>query len=286
MGQFGRCINIDCAHYDEEIEVEVGGEMVCPHCGQPLEPITGPDPGLPPDGLGLWKKIAIGVGIAAVLGGGGYGCYALLGGSDKAPATKVSLIKKLPTVPTTTKGGDGITNHGGESTTPPAAAATLNVSPSSATVKVGSTTRLKPKMSDGSVASDVVWNTDNAVVASVSADGVVTGHKKGATQITAKMGEQTVVVKVTVSEDKGKVVPPTSPTGGINLGYGIYRGESRNGQPHGHGTITYTRSHRIVASKDFVANPGDKFEGEFRDGMVSGGMGYWYHNGDITAVKP
>lgn len=280
MGQFGRCINIDCAHYDEEIEVEVGGEMVCPHCGQPLEPIE-KGPGIPPDSP-KWKKIAIGVGIAAVLGGGGCGLYALLSNGNKTPATKGFAID-MPKDTTTTKGG---TDDGGESATPPAAAATLSVSPSSATVKVGSTTRIKPKMSDGSVANDVVWNTDNAVVASVSADGVVTGHKKGATQITAKMGEQTVVVKVTVSEDKGKVVPPTPHTGGINLGYGIYRGESRNGQPHGHGTITYTRSHRIVASKDFVANPGDKFEGEFRDGMVSGGMGYWYHNGDITGVKP
>lgn len=74
--------------------------------------------------------------------------------------------------------------------------------------------------------------------------------------------------------------------GKINLGYGTYKGESKNGKPHGHGTITYTSSHKIVASKDFVASPGDRFEGEFRDGVVSGGIGYWYHDGDITAVKP
>ncbi len=74
--------------------------------------------------------------------------------------------------------------------------------------------------------------------------------------------------------------------GTVNLGYGKYTGDLKNGKPHGHGTITYTKSHRIVASKDFVASPGDKFEGDFRDGRVSGGMGYWYHDGDVTGVKP
>lgn len=75
--------------------------------------------------------------------------------------------------------------------------------------------------------------------------------------------------------------------GTINLGYGSYTGDLKNGKPHGHGTITYTATHQIVSSKDFVANPGDKFEGEFRNGNIEGGIGYWYHdNGEITAVKP
>ena len=75
-------------------------------------------------------------------------------------------------------------------------------------------------------------------------------------------------------------------SGSVNLGYGKYVGDLKDGKPHGHGTITYTKSHQIVSSKDFLANPGDKFEGEFRDGRISGGIGYWYHDGDITAIKP
>ena len=82
------------------------------------------------------------------------------------------------------------------------------------------------------------------------------------------------------------VVPPKNGFGSVNLGYGRYKGDLKNGKPHGHGTITYTRMHQIVSSKDFVAYPGDKFEGEFRDGRISGGIGYWHHDGDITAVKP
>lgn len=74
--------------------------------------------------------------------------------------------------------------------------------------------------------------------------------------------------------------------GTVNLGYGTYTGDLKNGKPHGHGTITYTRSTKIVNSKDFVASPGDTFEGDFRDGRISGGIGYWTHDGNQTAVKP
>ncbi len=73
--------------------------------------------------------------------------------------------------------------------------------------------------------------------------------------------------------------------GTVDLGYGTYTGELKNGKPHGYGTITYKKEHKIVSSKDFVAQPGDTFEGEFRDGRISG-LGYWKHDGNQTAVKP
>lgn len=81
--------------------------------------------------------------------------------------------------------------------------------------------------------------------------------------------------------------PVTNPTyGTVNLGYGTYTGDLKNGKPHGHGIITYTKSTKIVNSKDFIANPGDTFECDFRDGRISGGIGYWSHDGNQTAVKP
>lgn len=90
---------------------------------------------------------------------------------------------------------------------------------------------------------------------------------------------------------KDEVQPkPTTPQpqngrGTVDLGYGTYTGELKNGKPHGHGIITYKSSQKIVSSKEFVANPGDTFEGEFRDGKISG-LGYWEHDGNQTAVKP
>ena len=73
--------------------------------------------------------------------------------------------------------------------------------------------------------------------------------------------------------------------GTVNLGYGTYTGDLKNGKPHGYGTITYTKSTKIVSSKDFVASPGDTFEGDFRDGRISG-QGDWTHDGNQTVVKP
>lgn len=102
----------------------------------------------------------------------------------------------------------------------------------------------------------------------------------------------TMQPKVEVSEDKVQETPVSKqPTvidgyGKVDLGYGMYVGDLKNGKPHGHGTITYTSSHKIVESKDFIANPGDKFEGDFREGRISS-IGYWYHdNGEQTAIKP
>ena len=89
-------------------------------------------------------------------------------------------------------------------------------------------------------------------------------------------------------ETTGKKEPDTKIVNGrgtVDLGYGTYTGDLKNGKPHGYGVITYKTSHKIVSSKDFVANPGDTFEGEFRDGRISG-LGYWKHDGNETAVKP
>lgn len=82
-----------------------------------------------------------------------------------------------------------------------------------------------------------------------------------------------------------KTTPVLNGHGTVNLGYGIYTGDLKNGKPHGHGTIKYTQKHKIVSSQDYVANPGDKFEGDFRDGRIAS-MGYWYHDGNQTVVKP
>lgn len=89
------------------------------------------------------------------------------------------------------------------------------------------------------------------------------------------------------SEEKTIVEKPKNPKyGTVNLGYGVYTGDLKNGKPHGFGKIKYTKQHKIVSSQEYVAFPGDTYEGEFRDGRVSGSFGYWYHDGTQTAIKP
>lgn len=131
---------------------------------------------------------------------------------------------------------------------------------------------------------------DTAVVDTVKPQDTVTVKPQDTVSVeSVNTGKDTKENDKNGEEDKKKVKesdPIRDRYGTVNLGYGKYTGDLKNGKPHGHGTITYTKSHKIVASKDFVASPGDRFEGDFRDGRVSGGMGYWYHDGDVTGVKP
>ena len=99
--------------------------------------------------------------------------------------------------------------------------------------------------------------------------------------------ESAPVVEEPKVEEPAKVETPKvfNGKGTVDLGYATYTGDLKNGKPHGYGTLTYKKSQKIVSSKDFVANPGDTFEGEFRDGKISG-LGYWKHDGNQTVVKP
>lgn len=280
---FGGC---EKANADTIIEIPVidvvDGVPPCPHCHQnTLEELPPPPP--------VWKYVAIGAGVVAVLGGGGYGLYSAFGKSSP----------------------EGIMlNH------------------TQKTLFVGEKDTLKATITPEGCDGKLTWKTSMDGTLTV-ADGIVTANKEGKGNVrvvlegedgikavceyTVKVKDERVVepvgvddtsVESTATGDKGstegvKVADKNKNKGGgggpkvvkdgvgrVNLGYGSYYGELKNGVPHGHGTITYTRSTRIVNSKDFQAQRGDKFEGEFRNGKISGGMGYWYHNGDITAVRP
>lgn len=278
---FSGCKKADA---NEIIEIPVidvvDGVPPCPHCHQDtLEEI--------PEGTPWWKYVAIAAGAVAVLGGGGYGLYSAFGKSSP----------------------EGIMlNH------------------TQKTLFVGEKDTLKATITPEGCEGKLTWKTsvdgtltvaDGIVTANKEGKGnvrvVLEGEDgiKAVCEYTVKVKDERVVepvgvddtpVESTATGDKGstegvKVADKNKGGGGgpkvvkdgvgrVNLGYGSYYGELKNGVPHGHGTITYTRSTRIVNSKDFQAQSGDKFEGEFRNGKISGGMGYWYHNGDITAVKP
>lgn len=138
------------------------------------------------------------------------------------------------------------------------------------------------------------------IVAVLAAIGIGYGIWGGGNDTKAKKEEPTVVndtikkdsvavdtpkVKEPVKVDPKPIKKPLNGRGTVYLDYGKYTGDLKNGKPHGYGKITYTTTTKIVNSKDFVANPGDTFEGEFRDGRISG-QGYWTHDGNQTVVKP
>lgn len=132
----------------------------------------------------------------------------------------------------------------------------------------------------------IFWKSSDERILTVDEEtGVVKGVKEGSANVIAQgdVSGKTASVTVTITPAPVKSNPNY---GTVNLGYGTYTGDLKGGKPHGHGTIVYSTSHKIVNSADYYASRGDKFEGDFRDGRISGGMGYWYHNGDITAINP
>ena len=160
---------------------------------------------------------------------------------------------------------------------------TINIDSKNFSVQVGQTKQLKVKTEPEEYDEEVLWrSSDESVVTVVAEKGIVKGVKEGSANIIAYTSDSQLSSNVMVT-----VTPKTNPNyGTVNLGYGTYTGDLKNGQPHGHGTIVYSTSHKIVNSADYYAKRGDKFEADFRDGRVSGGIGYWYHDGDITAINP
>lgn len=159
----------------------------------------------------------------------------------------------------------------------------INIESKDFSVQVGQTRQLKVKTVPEEYDEEVLWRSSDESIATVDAEkGVVKGVKEGSANIIAYTSDSQLSSSVMVT-----VTPKTNPNyGTVNLGYGTYTGDLKNGQPHGHGTIVYSTSHKIVNSADYYAKRGDKFEADFRDGRVSGGIGYWYHDGDITAINP
>lgn len=128
-------------------------------------------------------------------------------------------------------------------------------------------------------------STKVAVPADTATADTATAAKTAETEKAEPEKAEPEKVKAEQKQPVSKQPAVKNGRGTVNLGYGKYTGDLKDGKPHGYGTITYTDNHKIVSSKDYVALPGDRFEGEFRDGRISG-IGYWYHDGQTTAVKP
>lgn len=166
------------------------------------------------------------------------------------------------------------------------------------TMQEGTTRQLSFEVRPAKHAENLKAVSSDPGIATVKSSGLVTAVKAGKVRITL-MGEISGVsasIEITVTEkesgtngNNGKSAAPKKPVyskGKANLGYGVYDGELKDGKPHGYGILTYTEAHQIVSSKDYIAQPGDTFEGNFRDGKIAGGMGYWRHDGKVTPIMP
>lgn len=269
---WGICTNLDkdgngnpCPNCKskEKLKLSIRDEFVCPECGEPLTKVKGPSG---PD----MKKIGIIAAVVLVLVGSVFGISKCTSCSNKP--------QKLP-------GGDKLVED-------------LAVANDVLSIKEGETAALGLKVSPANYEEEITKESSTPDIASVDGDSIK-AHKAGKAVITIKtaMSGKTATIDVTVIAkpvDDGEESKPGdggddpkddgNGWGKVNLGYGIYEGYRKNNKPHGHGTIRYTTPHQIVSWKDFTASPGDTFEGEFRDGKITG-MGYWKHDGNVTAIQ-
>lgn len=243
-----------CAKADAQEIIEIdsietlSGTPECPHCHQQtLEEV---------EAGGSKKKMimiisAVVVAVIAVVI-----CILLFGNGPKKKRTKVNMASKPQT--------EAVTKDGKES------ADDVENSETADDIELsgaGTPAIEKPGLDAA---------TDGKPVPGKPVEGTETSAAKEPAKEKTKTAEKSGTTKTTTAKNGH---------GTVNLGYGTYTGDLKNGKPHGHGVITYTKQHKIVSSKDFVANPGDTFEGDFREGRISS-IGYWTHDGNQTAVKP
>ncbi len=301
----GICINVGgrCpkALSREKQEADVTN-FKCEHCGGELREFkgsTGPD----------WKKIAIiGTAAAALLGGGAY--FAFSGGGESITLNKttasvfegdVDTLKAIvkpedagytlrwasnnPDVATVDNGV--VTFHlkgnvkigvqvnenkelkafcdyivDGEDII---LANWIKFMDGNQTLKVGETKQLSLDCDPGDANESVEWTSSNPDVVMVE-HGKLTAIALGTVKITAttKIGKKTDNIQVVVKSE-GTNPPP------VKLDYGKYIGESKNGKPHGQGSLVYTKEHIINKHdvKKRKAQPGEYIQGQFVNGEIT-----------------
>lgn len=256
MAKKGKCVNIDCDHYKEEIDIQAGEEFECPYCHKPLAEVEGKGKDSKKkkkdDGNGLnWKLIG---GIAAavlVLGGLGYGGYALYDSHQKSEQEKAELQAKAE------QQAEELRNKQRED----------------------SLRAVQEAEDAAATAEEEARRADIVAQAQQKADSIIEANEKlldekakkirddAKTVINAQLtslrtASQTLqyenialidTMEVAINEAWKNADKPASTGGGsgkVNLGYGTYEGPTKGGQAHGvGGTIKFTRSYSIDLKK-------------------------------------
>lgn len=194
----------------------------------------------------------------------------------------ITALKKVKNATITVKLGDSpnvtayckVTVTDGGAPPPPTLVETLSINEPSTTLKVGEKKAFTYNALPQDHAENITWTSSDESVAKVNTQtGEVTAVKAGTATITVQTDTSGKSANVVVTVKKEPGPGPIE----IDLGYGIYNGSTNSaGQPHGSGTIRYYTPHKIVESKDYVAQRGESVTGTFRDGKLQ--TGQWYKN--------
>lgn len=246
----GKCVNImRCQKAkNREIQDVDKANFVCEECGRPLVEVNqGPTPPkpnggrttTPPASSTPWVLI-IGIIVAvALLGGGGY--YAYTTGLFSSGVDEEESAGENPAAWISIMEGENIS------------------------MKQGETKLLSLDCDPGDANDGVTWTTSNEDIVAVSNNGELTARSSGKAivTVTTNVFKKTDEIQVVV---KGGTNPPP-----VELDYGKYTGESKNGRPHGQGRLVYTKEHIINKHdvKKRKAQPGEYIQGQFVNGEIT-----------------
>lgn len=135
----------------------------------------------------------------------------------------------------------------------------------------------------------VTYASDDESVAVVTSSGVVNALKEGTANVTVtaqpKRGEPLVAVCQYVVKKEPEVKKTDNVVNGnLNLGFATYKGDVKNGKPHGNGTMTFKKRQMIPGTYDVQAYPGEQVIGVWRDGNINLGTLY-QTNGNRVVIK-
>ena len=247
--------NCDKADSREPQEIKSGEQFICEECGKKLIE-TGTSGGTGGGGKNKWLPLII-IAAVVLLCGGGAAAYFLMG-EDEPSLTALTL------------------------------------SQSSVEKLVGESDRLSVVPAPADMTVDYVWSSSNEAVAKVE-NGSVSLVGEGSATITVTTSQYPnisasctyAVSKKSENEQlddtqEEEILP--LPSGDLDLGYAIYTGDVQNGKPHGNGTLEFKKSHKLISSKDYVASPGEKVVGSFRNGKIN--LATWYQkDGNQVVIK-
>lgn len=263
--RYGYCVNEKCEMSKKDAKgknqvqtIPSHKPLICSECQKPLHECPPVKANKIP-----WKLIGIIVAAILLLGGIGLGIWKLTG------STKIEKIRLDKKELVLTVGETAVITPKAE---PEGVKATFIFKRKGKNIEVNSGGEVRAlKKGDATVLVKCEENPEIRAICKIN----VKGQEQEPTE------EETTTEK---EEDNGDEKPKNGYVTNYDIGYGTYTGDIKNGKPHGYGTITYRDSHAITGS--IQASRGDKYEGDFREGKVSGGIGYWTHDGNVQRVNP
>lgn len=149
-------------------------------------------------------------------------------------------------------------------------------------LKPGEQKRLSLDCDPGNANEAVNWSSSNENVATV-ANGTVNAVGAGKAIITATTAVKRHTASIEVTVKGGTGIPVTA----VQLPYGSYSGESKNGKPHGMGKIVYTKETVINRHdpKKRKAKPGESVQGQFVNGEITIGKHFDANGNLIQALN-